>query len=109
MQAMAATPAQAVARSKRRNDPSEGMTRPPARAGGLFFCAVGKARVGSQSPVTLDEVINMPGVKHGLDALLFLKDGKVHFLEVVTFGSEPWDGTFEGFTIGEDRKNFSHG
>jgi len=58
--------------------------------------------VGSKSPVTLDEAINVPGIQRGLDALLFLKDGKVDFLEVVSF-DELWEGTFEGFSIGTDK------
>jgi hypothetical protein len=57
--------------------------------------------VGATSPIHLNEVINIPGVPHGLVALLFLEDGKVKFLEIAACGA-PWDGVFEGFSIGTD-------
>lgn len=55
--------------------------------------------VGTQSPIQLDEVINIPGVPHGLLALLFLEGGKIKFLEIAACG-DLWDGVFEGFSIG---------
>ena len=58
-----------------------------------------EAVVGAVVPVGLDRAIEMPGVKNGLDAILFFEGDKVKFLEIVTFGSEPWDGVYEGFSI----------
>ena len=54
---------------------------------------------GASAPLGIDEPIQMPGVKNGLDAILFFEGGKVKFLEIVTFGSEPWDGVIDGFSI----------
>src|SRR5690349_1804122 len=55
--------------------------------------------VDTTSPIQLNEVINIPGVPHGLIALLFLEGGKVKFLEIAACG-DAWDGVFEGFSIG---------
>src|SRR5690349_52504 len=50
-------------------------------------------------PIGLSEAINMPGVAHGMDGILFFKDGRPDFLEIVTFGGESWNGRFDGFSI----------
>lgn len=54
---------------------------------------------GATAPLGVDNAIGMPGVRNGLDATLFFEGGKVKFLEIVAFGSEPWDGAFVGFSI----------
>jgi len=43
--------------------------------------------------------ISIPGVPSGLVAELAIESGSPRFLELVTYGSEPWDGTFAGFSI----------
>jgi hypothetical protein len=48
----------------------------------------------------IQKAISVPGVRNGLDAVLFLKDGRPDTLELVTFGTELWDGTYDGFCIG---------
>ncbi len=49
--------------------------------------------------VGLDDLIIMPGVSHGLGAVLFLKRGQPECLEVYTFDDEHWDGVYDGFSI----------
>ena len=58
-----------------------------------------EAVAGASVPVGIDQLIQMPGVKNGLHAILFFEGDKVKFLEIVTFGTEPWDGVYEGFWI----------
>jgi hypothetical protein len=58
-----------------------------------------EAVVGASAPVGLDQAIEIPRVKNGLVAILFFDGDKVKFLEVVTCGSETWDGVYEGFSI----------
>jgi hypothetical protein len=61
--------------------------------------AQGSAPELGSKPISLKSVITVPGIKHGMDAVLFCKDGKPETLEIVTFGNEMWDGTYEGFSI----------
>lgn len=65
------------------------------------FLARGSAPEPGSKPITLKSVINVPGVKHGMAAVLFCKDGKPEALETCTFGEEKWDGNYEGFSISE--------
>ena len=58
-----------------------------------------EAVAGASAPVGLTQAIEVPGVKNGLDAILFFEGDKVKCLEIVTFGSEAWDGVYEGFSI----------
>lgn len=53
---------------------------------------------GPRQRVSLDTLINMPGVPNGMGAVLFLKGGKPECLEVYTYG-DPWDGVCDGFSI----------
>jgi hypothetical protein len=48
---------------------------------------------------TLDALISMPDIKNGMGATLFVKDNYISFLEIYVFGGEPWDGTFENFSL----------
>jgi hypothetical protein len=52
-----------------------------------------------RSPIGLSELINMPGVAHGMDGPLLFKAGGPDFLEIVACGGESWDGRYEGFSI----------
>ncbi|MGD0767391.1 MAG: hypothetical protein ABSB42_04120 [Tepidisphaeraceae bacterium] len=55
--------------------------------------------------LVLKRLIAIPGIKHGLVAILFFKEGKIDFLEIVTAGDELWDGVFDGFSISEDENS----
>ena len=48
--------------------------------------------------LSLDLLIEMPGVPIGMGAVLFLVDSKPQELEIYTYG-DPWDGKSDGFTI----------
>jgi hypothetical protein len=53
----------------------------------------------ASAPVGLHQPIVMPGLTNGLDAILFFDGNRVKSLEIATFGSEPWDGAYQGFSI----------
>jgi hypothetical protein len=56
---------------------------------------------GANTPeryVTLDALINVPGVPNGMGAVLFFEEGKPECLEIFTYGDD-WDGVFDGFSI----------
>jgi hypothetical protein len=53
-----------------------------------------------EQPVTLKELIHMPGVPSGMGAVLFCERGQADLLEIYTFGDDHWDGVYEGFSIG---------
>lgn len=57
------------------------------------------ARWPSRSPVTLARLITIPGVAHGLCAVLFFDGSQPKMLEVAVYGEEHWDGLFDGFAI----------
>jgi len=48
--------------------------------------------------VTLDELILMPGVRYGMSAVHFRKDGQPKTLEVFAY-DERWDGVYDGFSF----------
>ena len=50
-------------------------------------------------PITLSGLIDVPGVHNGMGAALFIKNGHADVLETFTFGSEYWDGTYNGFSL----------
>lgn len=50
--------------------------------------------------VGLTDLINVPGVPNGLGAVLWLRADVPETLELYTFGSEHWDGRYEGFSLG---------
>jgi hypothetical protein len=45
------------------------------------------------------DFITVPGVNHGMCAILDLRESQPTILELVTFGGEGWDGVFDGFKI----------
>jgi len=49
--------------------------------------------------LALNATIVVPGVLHGLGAVLFPKNGRPDRLEIYTFGEEQWDGRSDGFSI----------
>jgi hypothetical protein len=49
--------------------------------------------------IGLNALIHMPGVQHGMGAVLFCKGNSPEFLEVYTYGGEHWDGVCDGFVI----------
>jgi hypothetical protein len=51
----------------------------------------------SDGPLSLGAIISVPGVPHGLSAVLFVKAGYPKCLEVFAFGEELWDGAADGF------------
>lgn len=51
------------------------------------------------TPIHLPIPINMPGVRHGMGAVLFFKEGRPDTLETYTFGNEKWNGAYDGFSI----------
>lgn len=49
--------------------------------------------------IGLDALIRMPGVPNGMGAVLFCQGGKPQCLEIFVYGSDHWDGIFDGFEI----------
>ena len=52
-----------------------------------------------KSVIHMDGLVSVPAVPNGLGALLFCRGGRPECLEVFSYG-EPWDGTYDGFSIG---------
>ena len=52
--------------------------------------------------LSLDALINMPGVEYGMGAALAIVSGRLDYLEFFTYGSPDWSGDFTGFSIDED-------
>jgi hypothetical protein len=63
------------------------------------FKCEGKGTEISENRVGLDDLIVMPNVQNGMGAVLFCQGDQPKCLETYTFGSESWDGVFEGFVI----------
>ena len=57
----------------------------------------------AQRPVCLNALIQMPGVPHGMGAVLFLREEKPECLEVFTYGDAIWEGVYDGFSIEESK------
>ena len=51
-----------------------------------------------KSHIGMDGIIHIPDAPSGLGAVLFLRGGRPECLEVFSY-VEPWDGTFDGFSI----------
>jgi hypothetical protein len=47
--------------------------------------------------VGLSAVIEAPGLEHGIGASVTIAQGRVEFLELVSFGGETWGPELEGF------------
>ena len=47
----------------------------------------------------LSALISVPGVAHGLGAVLFCRSGHPSCLEIHAFGESLWDGVYAGFSI----------
>ena len=62
------------------------------------FACEGSGVSGSEKPISLDALINIPGIPNGMGAVLFLKGGKPECLEIFTYG-DLWDGIYDGFSI----------
>ena len=56
---------------------------------------------GPTSHLGLNALISMPQVPNGMGAVLWCKGGRPSCLETYTYGTEPWDGDFAGFSIDE--------
>jgi hypothetical protein len=65
-----------------------------------FLCHDGSAGFGDER-IGLDDLIHMPNVPNGMGAVLYCSAGAPKCLETYTFGTEPWDGVYSGFTIGD--------
>jgi hypothetical protein len=55
-----------------------------------------------RSILNLPGVITVAGVQNGLGAHLVLRGGIPECLEIYTFGSDHWDGTYETFSLAAD-------
>ncbi|MCK5944711.1 MAG: hypothetical protein KAI24_22170 [Planctomycetes bacterium] len=66
---------------------------------GSYTCFVGAPAVGERTIVRLRGFFEVPGVALGLGAALFCRGGLPEFLEVFTYGEEPWDGSAEEFVF----------
>ena len=51
-----------------------------------------------QRDISLGKHIQIPGLSHGLGAVLFLKGNEPCTLEIYAYG-ENWDGTIEGYAL----------
>jgi hypothetical protein len=65
-----------------------------------FLCH-GSAEVKWDRTVDLDATIVMPGVPNGLGAVLFCTGRHPNMLEIYTYGSERWEGLYDGFALRE--------
>ena len=50
-------------------------------------------------PIALADLIVMPNVQNGMGAVLYWQGDQPKCLETHTYGTELWDGVFEGFAI----------
>jgi hypothetical protein len=66
-----------------------------------FRCANAEGHAAS-SILNLPGTITVTGVQNGLGAHLVLRGGIPECLEIYTFGSDHWDGTYETFSLPED-------
>jgi hypothetical protein len=51
--------------------------------------------------ISLEALISMPNVPHGMGAILFCENGKPTCLEIFVYGDGNWDGLYEGYSIEE--------
>ena len=49
--------------------------------------------------VPLEALVSMPGVPHGMGAILSVASGQASCLEIFTYGESSWYGDPEGFVI----------
>ena len=63
-----------------------------------FKCAEAVGDAAAEQ-LGLDGLIVMPNVQNGMGAMLFCRGGQSMCRETYTYGSELWDGLFEGFSI----------
>ena len=52
-------------------------------------------------PLALNFHILMPGVQHGLGALVFFDANSIAVLEIFTYGDDAWTGNWEGYALVE--------
>jgi hypothetical protein len=64
-----------------------------------FRCDASEA-IETTAPLELEAEIRLPGVAHGMGALLFFEGDQPSMLELYTYG-ELWDGVYAGFSIEE--------
>jgi hypothetical protein len=50
----------------------------------------------------LNALIRVPSVPNGMQAVLWCRSKHPDFLEIVTFGNDHWDGTYDGFYLDEN-------
>lgn len=46
-----------------------------------------------------NHIVEIDTLKNGLGFALYAKDGKVDFIELFTYGSEPWDGSYNSLSF----------
>lgn len=51
--------------------------------------------------LVLEKAVRIPGISDGLGAALAIVDGVPEILELFTHGIEEWDGTYDGFVVGD--------
>ena len=49
--------------------------------------------------LAFNEDIRVEGVPSGLCCVMLVNEGRIHYLELVTYGSESWDGNLEKVEI----------
>lgn len=59
----------------------------------------------NDGPLALDFHILMPGVQHGLGALLFFDADGIAVLEIFTYGEDAWTGIWDGYALVECQTN----
>jgi len=50
-------------------------------------------------PLALDFHVLMPGVQHGLGALLFFDANNIAVLEIFAYGDDAWTGNWDGYAF----------
>ncbi len=65
-----------------------------------FEIPVGVPRVPGRRSFQLDDVhADVPGLSHGVDFILFIRDGAIDFLEGFTYGDDRWPETIDTFQL----------
>ena len=65
-----------------------------------FLCS---EDAGPRREVGLRTEIRVPGLEHGLGAVLYMRGARPEELELFAYGDERWDGVHDGFSIDDER------
>ncbi len=61
--------------------------------------AILSERLDENEVYSSQNIIEIDTLKNGLGFALYAKDGKLQFLELFTYGSENWDGSYRSFSF----------